>query len=261
LKLGLHPAHSLSVPELVDSSPNLYVLELKELHEISAFDPQNELSSVYWRATAVDGSYSNPKHHQLRVFWTDLPCTNLMGTGSIFIKFPNLVELRLGTVEGVALEQFLSFVQCTHPKLQRLSWISMQKFTLDELFHHLIRVPGQLPCLTSYSLRSNYKDCIDATWPDSIQDMEELANVLLNLPTKRNNSSSLVINLLLKCLSGKCIPKEKEESASKDCHQCYLHEFIQRHNLPIRLPSVREIDEMERKNEWDHRFASTWIYK
>jgi hypothetical protein len=263
LKLGLHPAHSLSVPELVDSAPNLSVLELKELKG-NASDPRNELSSVYWRATAHDESYSNPDHRQLRVFCTDIPGWNLTDAGDIFSKFPNLVELRLGRVEGVGLEQFLRLVQSTtHPndaKLQRLSWSSSEKFTLEELFRHLVRLPGRLPALNSYSLGwqgTYYIDCENVTWPDSIQDMETLANSLLSLPSK--SKSALVISLLFKSLCCQCV--SKEESPADDCKQCYLHHFIRSHNLPIRIHSVHEIKEIERRYKWNHRFACNWVYK
>jgi hypothetical protein len=259
LQLRLHTAHNLSVPELIDSAPNLSVLEMKELKGIKDSDPRHELSSIYWRANDHIISYSNPEHLQLRVFSTDIPCTNLMATGCILRKFPNLVELRLGRVQGVSVEQFLSFVQSTNPKLQRLSWICIESFTLDELFHHLIGVPEKLPALTSYSLGSNYKDCTDVTWPDSIQGMEELANVLLHLPSK-SDSSTLVINLLLKSLNCHCTPEE-EVTAANDCKACHLHYFIRSHDLPIRIHSVMEIEEMERKYKWNHRFDSSWIYK
>jgi hypothetical protein len=256
LKLGLHPAHGLSVPELVDSAPNLYVLEMKGMKDIHS-DP--ELSSSLWRRTDKE-SVSNPKHLQLQIFCTDIPCTNLTTIGGILSKFPNLVEVRLGRVEGVGFDAFLSFVQSTHLKLQRLSWKSSDKFTLEELFRHLIRVPEQLPALNNYSLGwqgRNFRHCEDVTWPDCIQDMEELASILLSLPSK--SDSALVINLLLKSLSCNSVPKE--ESPANDCKQCYLRQFIRSHNLPIRIHSAREIEEVQRKYEWNHRFASTWIYK
>jgi hypothetical protein len=258
LKLGLHTAHGLSVPELVDSAPNLYVLEMKGMQGM-AFGPRSELSSSLWRAIDHE-SVSNPKHHKLQIFCTDIPCTSLTTIGEILSKFPNLVELRLGRFEEVGLDQFLNFVQSTHPKLQRLSWNSSDKLTLEELFRHLIRVPEQLPALNNYSLgwqRKNFRHCDDVTFPESIQDMERLAKNLLSL--RSNSDSALVINLLLKSLSCNCVPKE--ESPENDCKQCYLHQFIRRHNLPIRIHSVREIEEIERKYNWNHRFASCWIYK
>jgi hypothetical protein len=259
LKLGLHTAQSISVPELVDSAPNLSVLEMKGTQGM-AFGPRNELSSSLWRRTDKD-TVSHPKQHlQLRILCTDIPCNNLTTIGEILWKFPNLEELRLGRFEEVGLDQFLNFVQSTHPKLQQLSWNSSDKFTLQELFRHLIRVPEQLPALNNYSLGwqgRNFRHCEDVTFPDCIQDMEELANILLSLPSK--SDSALVINLMMKCLSCHCKPEE--ESARNYFKQCYLHHFIRRHNLPIRIHSVREVEEMERKYEWNHRFASCWIYK
>jgi hypothetical protein len=221
---------------------------------------RTQLSSSLWRRTDRLDSVSNSKHLQLRIFCTDIPCTNLTTIGDILSKFPNLVEVRLGRVEGVGLDAFISFVESTHLKLQRLSWKSFEKFTLDQLFRHLIRLPGQLPALNVYSLGwqgRNFRDREDVQWPDSIQDMETVANILLSLPSK--SDSVLVINLMLKCLSCHCKPKE--ESAQNDCKQCYLQHFIRRHNLPIRIHSVREIEEIERKYNWNHRFASCWIYK
>jgi hypothetical protein len=257
LKLGRHTASSLSVPELVDSAPNLYVLEMKG----APSGLRNELISSLWRRTDREESDSNTKQHlQLRIFFTDIPATNLTTIGEILWKFPNLEELRLGRFEGVGLEEFLSFLQSSHLKLQRLSWKSGDKFTLEELFRHLIRLPGQLPTLNSYSLGwqgRNLRHCEDVQWPDSIQDMEELANILLSLPSK--SDSALVINLLLKSLSCNCMPKEG--SPANDCKQCYLQQFIRSHNLPIRIHSVKEIDEAQRKYERNHRFASCWIYK
>jgi hypothetical protein len=257
LKLGLHTAHSLSVPELVDSAPNLRVLELKGLNE-RVSGPPNELSNSLWRGSDNNKeSASHPKHPQLRIFCTDIPCTSLTVIVDILLKFPNLVELRLGRVEGVGLHPFLSFLQSTHPKLQRLSWIYSEKFTLQELFHHLIRLPEQLPALSNYSLGSHFRHCENVQWPDSIQEMEELASILLSLPSK--SDSALVINLLLKSLSCNCM--SKEESPANDCKQCYLHQFLRSHHLPIRIHSAREIEEVQRKYEWNHRFASCWIYK
>jgi hypothetical protein len=260
LKLGLHTAHGISVPEFVDSAPNLYVLEMKGMTGMSS-DPRTQLSSSLWRRTDRVDSVSHSKQHlQLRIFCTDIPCTNLTTIGDILSKFPNLVEVRLGRVEGVGFDAFLSFVESTHLKLQRLSWKSSDKFTLEELSRHLIRLPGQLPTLNSYSLGwhgRNFRHCEDVQWPDSIQDMEEVANILLSLPSK--SDSALVINLLIKSLSCNCVPKE--ESPTNDCKQCYLHQFIRSHHLPIRIHSAREIEEVQRKYEWNHRFASCWIYK
>jgi hypothetical protein len=259
LKLGLHTAHSLSVPELVDSAPTLRVLELKGLNE-RVSGPPNELSNSLWRGSDNNKeSASHPTHPQLQIFCTDIPCTSLTVIVDIILKFPNLVELRLGRVQGVGIHPFLSFLQSTHPKLQRLSWITSEKFTLEELFHHLIRLPEQFPTLNNYSLGSHFRHCENVQWPDSIQEMEELANILLSLHSRSYSSSSaLVINLLLTCLTCLCTPKE-EESAANDCKQCYLHDFIRRHNLPIQIHSVREIEEMKRKYKWNHRFANNWI--
>jgi hypothetical protein len=255
LKLGFFAGQSLFVEDLVDCSPNLYVFE--------AIAPTIFIDQMlsFWRGSDKE-SVSKPKQHsQLRIFCTDIPFQDGLSTlQKILSKFPHLVELRLGSVVEVGLDQFLSLVQSTHPKLQRLSWKASDKFTLEELFRHLIRLPGQLPTLNSYSLGwqgRNFRPCEVVQWPDSIQDMETVANILLSLPSK--SDSSLVINLLLKSLSCPCIPIE--ESASKYCKQCYLHEIIRRHNLPIRIPSEREIEEMKKKYKWDHRFASNWIYK
>jgi hypothetical protein len=256
LKVGVHTAHSLSLPELVDSAPNLYVLEMKGMKD-GFYD--HELSSSRWRRTDRE-SVSNPKHLQLQIFCTDIPCTNLMTIGEILSKFPNLVEVRLGRVDGVGFDTFLNFVQSTHPKLQRLSWSSSDKFTLEELFRHLIRLPEQLPTLNSYALGwqgRNFRHCEVVQWPDSVQDLEDVANILLSLPSK--SDSALVINLLLKSLSCNCM--SKEEYPANDCKACYLQQFIRSRNLPIRIHSVREIEEAQRKYEWNHRFASCWIYK
>jgi hypothetical protein len=260
LKLGLQTAYSLSVPELVDSAPNLYVLEMKGMKELVS-GRRTLLGSSLWRRTDRVDSVSHSKQHlQLRIFCTDIPCTNVKTLGEILGKFPNLLEIRLGRFDGVGLDAFLSFVQSTHIKLQILSWNSSDKFTLEQLLNHLIRVQAQLPSLHSYSLgwQGRYSgDCEDVTWPDSIQDMEESANILLSLPSK--SDSALVINLLFKSLSCGCV--SKEESAANDCKKCYLHNFIRKRNLPIRIHTVKQIEEMERRYEWNHRFASTWIYK
>jgi hypothetical protein len=216
---------------------------------------ENKMSS-FWGASEEE-SYSNPKHPQLRIICTDIPIYS--SVEMLSGKFPNLVELRLGAVHGISLDQFLNFVQSTHPKLQRLSWICMREmFRLEELFRHLIRVQEQLPELNNYSLRSNYKVFVDVDWPDRIQDMEELANILLSLPSK--SDSALVINLLIKSFPCDCIVR-KDEPPTNDCQQCYLQQFIRSQDLPIRIHSVQEIEEMERKYQWNHRFAGTWIYK
>jgi hypothetical protein len=259
LKVGLHTAHCLSVPELVDSAPNLYVLGMKGLRRVYTV-PRNELRSSLWQGTHME-SVSHPKRHfQLRIFCTDVPCTNLTTIGDILTKFPNLVELRLGIVEGVALDQFLNFVQSNTPKLQRLNWSSSETFTLEELFCHLIRLPEQLSALNNYSVGwegCHFRDCENVLWPDSIQDIKEVANILLSLPSR--SDSAIVINLLLKSSSCDCITKY--EIRGFNCMQCYFHQFIRRQDLPIRIPSKREIRGMREKYDWDHRFASFWIYK
>jgi hypothetical protein len=86
LKLGLFACPSLSVPELVDSAPNLQVLEIKGLRGIPNAD------KLYWRASST-ASYPNPRHTQLRIFSTDIPFQGLSTLEMVSSKFPNLVEL------------------------------------------------------------------------------------------------------------------------------------------------------------------------
>jgi hypothetical protein len=247
LKLGLHACQTLSVPELLDSAPNLHVLEIKGIKEVSG---SRRDSKYYWR---IRESYSNPKHTQLRSFSTDKPFNGLSTLGMILGKFPNLVQLRLGTVSNVGLDPFLSFVQSNHPQLHGLSWTFKEKITVDDLLHHVTRLPELLPNLQSYSL-GHLRSYRDIRWPISMEVVKNSANLLLSLPSK--SDSFLVIHLLLKFLNCHyCNPEEE----SVNCKQCYLHQFIRKHNLPIRIASGREIAETERK--WNHRFASTWICK
>jgi hypothetical protein len=102
LKLGLYACQSISVPELGDSAHNLHVLEMKGNKEVSG---SRKDSNYYCRGSDKE-SYSNPKHTQLRSFSTDkpfnglptLPFQGLSTLEMVSSKFPNLVELRLGTV-------------------------------------------------------------------------------------------------------------------------------------------------------------------
>jgi hypothetical protein len=256
LKLGLLACKSLSVPELIDSAPNLYVLEMKALNYLFGI-----AMSGFWRKGCSEESVSNPKQHsQLRIFCTDIPFKGLSTLEEISSKFPNLQELRLGTVIDVPFDPFLSTVKSYHSKLQRLSWTFGAKFTMDELFHHLVRVPEQLPTLASYSLEQDscsYSICC----PISIQGFKESAKILIsNLPLK-SNVSCFAIDLLIPDFT--CRHYNTEEGSVRDanCKQCYLHHFVRRHNLPIRIPSGREICEKEVKYYRDHCFTSFWIYK
>jgi hypothetical protein len=249
LKLGLYACRSISVPELVDSAPNLHVLEMKGNKEVSG---SRQDSKSFWRGSDKE-SYSNPKHHQLRSFSTDKPFNGLSTLGMILGKFPNLVQLRLGTVSNVGLDPFLRFVQSNHPQLHGLSWTFKEKITVDDLLRHVTRVPELLPNLQSYCL-GHLRSYRDIQWPISMEVAKNSANLLLSLPSK--SDSFLVIHLLLKFLNCHyCNPEEE----SVNCKQCYLHQFIRKHNLPIRIASGREIAETEQK--WNHRFASTWISK
>jgi hypothetical protein len=249
LKLGLYACQSLSVPELVDSAPNLHVLEMKGNKEVSG---SRKDSNYFWRICDKE-SYSNPKHTQLRSFSTDKPFNGLSTLGMILGKFPNLVHLRLGTVSNVGLDPFLSFVQSNHPQLHGLSWTFKEKITVDDLLRHVTRLPELLPNLQSYSL-GHLRSYRDIQWPISMEVVKNSANLLLSLPSK--SESFLDIHLLLKFLNCHyCNPDEE----SFKCKQCYLHQFIRKHNLPIRIASGREIAETERK--WNHRLASTWISK
>jgi hypothetical protein len=259
LKLGLYTCNTIFVPELVDCAPNLSVLELKR--------PQGNYVTVrakyfsrIWRGSDMK-SYSNPKHLQLRVFCTDIPLNGLTDIEEILGKFPNLVEVRLGTVQRVSFDEFLSSVRSTNPKLERLSWISMETFSVVELCRHLDRVPEQLPAVTSYSLginRSSNNICLSV----SPQDQEELMKIFASLLSKSESLSRPVMKLLLECNSSDCLPK-KEEFDLNACRRCYLRRFMRsiKNNLPIQIHSIQEIEEMDRKYEWNHRFASTWIYK
>jgi hypothetical protein len=249
LKLGLYACRSISVPELVDSAPNLHVLEMKGHKEVSG---SRQDSKPFWRYSDKE-SYSNPKHPQLRSFSTDKPFNGLSTLRKILGKFPNLVQLRLGTVSNVGLDQFLCFIQSNHPELRGLSWTFKEKITVDDLLHHVTRMPKVVPNLQSYSL-GHLRSYRDIQWPISMEVVKNSANLLLSLPSK--SDSFLVIHLLLKFLNCYyCNPEEE----SVNCKQCYLHQFIRKHNLPIRIASGREIAETEQK--WNHRFASNWISK
>jgi hypothetical protein len=252
LKMGLFACFSLSVPELVDAAPNLYVLEMKGVEGIRLLGVDDEMSSI-WRGSEKE-SYSNPKHHQLRIFCTDIPFNGLSTLQTISSKFPNLEELRLGTVWNVGFDPFFSVVKSNHSKLQRLWWNFSIRLILAELFHHLVRVPEQLPTLTRYSLgnerSSKYLDI-------SIEDMEPSADILLNL-LSNSNPSCLVINLLTTYLNCVCKPGE---FVMDDCKQCYLHDFIRKHKLPIQISSIQEAGSMESKFIWDHRFVNCRIYQ
>jgi hypothetical protein len=262
LKLGLFAGRSLSVPELVDSAPNLAVLESIGLNKYPL--SPNEMSG-FWRG-AEEGSVPSPKQHsKLRIFCTDIPFTDgLFTLQKISSKFPHLVELRLGSVRDVELDSFLSFVKSHHPELQRLSWSFESfelKFTLPELLRHLSRVPEQLPSLTIYSFgcdeRTGIRRC-------SMEELQISANRLLSLFSSSSNEKtpSLPINLFLKFKACGC--EHDEENSVRngfDCNPCYLRQFFRRHDLPIRMLSTREIEEMENKFIWDHRFANSRIYK
>jgi hypothetical protein len=119
---------------------------------------------------------------------------------------------------------------------------------VDDILHHVTRLPELLPNLQSNSL-GHVRSYRDIRWPISMEVVQNSANLLLSLPTM--SESFLVIHLLLKFLNCHyCNPEEE----SVNCKQCYLHQFIRKHNLPIRIASRREIAETERK--WNHRFAS-----
>jgi hypothetical protein len=267
LKMGFLACRSLSVPKLVDSAPNLYVLEIKG-EEGVPWRLQNDMSS-FWRASE-EKSVSNPEqpHLQLRIFCTDIPFDGLSTFERISSKFPNLEELRLGWVKEVDLDPFLIIVKSSHSKLQRLSWTLVKKeemFTPDELFRHLLGVPELLPTLNVYSLGHEEGLFHNGYFEHSIiedHDMKKSADILLRLLSNSNDDSCLrCINLLMNCLCCACQPTAEGESARNDCKKCYLHQFIRRHNLPIRIRSKREIEEMKEECKWNHRFASNWIYK
>jgi hypothetical protein len=255
LKVGPDACESISVPELVDSAPNLQVLEMKAPR--GALDPTEDNMNMFW-VTSEGKSYSNPKHSQLRTFCTDIPFFGLHTVHKVSSKFPNLAELRLGRVFKVGLDTFLSSVSSNHSKLERLSWTFEGKFMLDVLFNHLSLVPKLLPTLSSYALgNKNY-----IGWPASIQDLEESTRELLNIPSYSDKYSCLVINLLIEDLTcDHWIPKENSVR-NDDCKkQCYLRRFIQRHNLPIQVHLDKEVREMEQKYKRDHHFKNIWIYK
>jgi hypothetical protein len=248
LKLGLFACLSLSVPELVDSAPNVQVLEIKGLTRIPNDD------KLYWRASSP-ASYPNPRHIQLRIFSTDIPFQGLSTLEMVSSKFPNLVELRLGTVFKVGLDTFLDFVKSNHPNLQRLRWNSSVKFIVAELCRHLIRVPEQYPNLTSYSL-GNERNVPETFCNTENKDAESSANRLLNFfSSYKDPSSCLLINLRPVIVSCHCGAYEKP--IWKGCMGFYLHYFLKTHkNLPIRMLSEWEIREMEKKFSWDHRFSN-----
>jgi hypothetical protein len=253
LKLGFLACRSLSVPELIDSAPNLSVLEIGGLSRKLSIDV-NPMSYL-WRGSE-EGSVPSPKPHlQLRIFCTNSPFKDGLSTlQMISSKFCNLVEVRLGQVRGLELDSFLGFVQSRHPELKRLSWTFEGRFTLPELSQHVIRVPEQLQSLTSYSF--GYESVIESI-QCSVEDLEISTNSLLSLLS----SSSLLINLQIKFDNCRCEPEEEESVRNVDCKPCYLREFIRKNNLPIRIPSERERAEMEDKLMWNHRFASFRIYR
>jgi hypothetical protein len=234
LTLGLFAGRSLSVPELVDSAPNLTILEARGPTTTSSY--LNEVRS-FWRG-AEEGSVPSPKLHlQLRIFCTDIPFKDGLSTlRKISSKFPHLVELRLGIVRDVELDSFLSFVQFHHPKLEQLCWTYEDVVTLPELQQHLIRVSEQLPSLTNYSL--GYARGIDSIGC-SIEDLQQLANSIHSLlpsssDQKPSFSCCLLICVLLKFVNCGCDCGEPEEEGSvrNGCKQCFLREFVRKHNLP-----------------------------
>jgi hypothetical protein len=272
LKLGLDACQTLCVPELVDSAPNLYVLEMKVLKALCTSD--HNVSDI-WRVKEEE-SYSNPKHNQLRIFCTDIPILGSSIIEKISGKFPNLVEFRLGLVYDVGLDPFLSIVKSNHSQLQRLTWTHKEtindKFTLDEIFRHLIRVSEQLPTLSLLFISVSYlysysfideRNLNDRKLLISIhdQDYERLANSLLSLPSNSGNNSCLIINMLIKYTACHCKPEDEEQSARDGCKGCYLQKFIRTHKLPVRIISEREMEEMKWKNKRDFCFDSTRIYK
>jgi hypothetical protein len=245
LTLGHRTSQVLSVPEFIDSAPNLHVLEMKGMPGLLS-----DKDRCFWQGSDRE-SYSNPKHLKLRIFCTDIPLTSLPTLEMISSKFPNLVELRLGSVWNCGLDPFLSSVSSNHSKLQRLSWTYKEKFNLDELFHHLVRVPKLLPSITSYSL-GHAKNLLHPHWEINVQEMNQSAKILLDLPLNSDNNYCL-INLLIPYLNCDCKPAK---SVQVRCKQCYLYQFIRRHSLPIRIPSEREIEEMRRTYRKKHRFEN-----
>jgi hypothetical protein len=251
LKLGLFAARSLSVPELVDSAPNLSVLELRGLNRKLSIKV-NRMSGL-WRGSEEGSVPSQKEHLQLRTFCTNIPFKDGLSTlQMISSKFPNLVELRLGRVRGVELDSFLSFVQSHHPELQRLSWTFEGELSLPELLRHVTRVPKQLPALISYSF--GYESVIESD-QCSMEYLEKSSNSLLSLLS----SSSLLINLHIKFDNCRCESEEEESVRDVDCKPCYLREFIRKHNLLIRIPSTLEIVEIENKCMRNDRFANLRI--
>jgi hypothetical protein len=260
LKLGPNAAAFIYVPELVDSAPNLQVLEIKK-GIIGHFVIRNDMNDC-WRVNS-EGSCSNAKHSQLEVFCTDRPFHGLQALQMISSKFPNLVELRLGRVEEVGLHTFLSILSSNHSNLKRLTWTYMdtniEKIELDELFRHLTRIPEQLPTLKSYSFGHD-RSPDDNNLSISMRVMQKSANILLSLPS--NSDSYLIINLLIPYLTcpRHCNP-EKRSALDVNCSECYLNQFIGRHNLPIQIHSARKIEEMELKHEKNDHFATFLVYK
>jgi hypothetical protein len=111
LTLGPNAARSLYVPELVDSAPNLQVLEIKKGIR-GQYVMRNDMNHC-WRVNS-ESSRSNPKHIQLQVFCTDCPFHGLQALQMISSKFPNLVELRLGRVREVGLHIFNIIIKSTN---------------------------------------------------------------------------------------------------------------------------------------------------
>jgi hypothetical protein len=173
------------------------------------------------------------------------------------------VELKIDAVKDVDdLHSFLNYLKSTHPKLQRLSWIfNGRHLTLDELFRQLVRVPELLSALTSYTLGWNDNILFPQNfyWPNCMDDMEETANILLNLSANSNsgnNDSCLQITLSMD-LDCECYPVP----VRRDCMQCYLQQFIRNHNIPIQIPSKVDNLRMRKNYETDHRFAHCRICK
>jgi hypothetical protein len=131
LKLGPYTCKSLSVPELVDSAPNLDVLDMRGIKGL--FAPRNDMNS-FWRGSDK-GSVSNPQHLKLRIFCTDIPFYGSSALEVISTKFPNLVELQLGRFRNFGFDPFLSILNSNLPELQRSSWaFSEETFRLDVCF-------------------------------------------------------------------------------------------------------------------------------
>jgi hypothetical protein len=239
LKLGVFAARSLSVPELIDSAPNLHVLDMTGLRNMwEVFE--NDMST-FWRGSE-EGSVASPKQHsQLRVFCTDIRFHSLSTLQMISSKFPNLVVLRLGTVWNVRLRSFINFVQSKHPQLQGLSWTFEEMVIGSELFRHLVRVPELLPNLKSYSVGNDHTG-----WPIRIQSLKVSTKILPNLlrSNSKEYNSNLIIHLRIKpsTCHYNCKP-EKEYLQIVNCKHCYLRQFIRTNQLPIRIHSEREIED------------------